>query len=114
MSMETYLDTITTGDALELSRDLPEESIDLVFCDPPYLKRHIETGIYSWLAEEAARVLRPGGFCLAYTGTGWLPLVLSQMGGIQKKIIPNQRSVVLTRDPDLPTNRPDIPNRRPS
>jgi DNA modification methylase len=77
--MDTYLDTITTGDALALSRSLPEESIDLVFCDPPYLKRHIEAGIYAWLAEEAARVLKPGGFCLAYTGTQWLSVVMEQM-----------------------------------
>jgi DNA modification methylase len=79
MSMETYLDTITTGDALELARAIPDESIDLVFCDPPYLKRHIEAGVYSWLAQTAARVLKPGGFCLAYVGTEWLATVLSQM-----------------------------------
>lgn len=79
MSMESYLDTITTGDALELSRAIPDESVDLVFCDPPYLKRHIEAGVYSWLAQTAARVLKPGRFCLAYTGTEWLPTVLSQM-----------------------------------
>ncbi len=79
MSLESYLDTITTGDALELSRAIPNESIDLVFCDPPYLKRHIEAGVYSWLAQTAARVLKPGGFCLAYTGTEWLATVLSQM-----------------------------------
>jgi ubiquinone/menaquinone biosynthesis C-methylase UbiE len=79
MSVTSLLDTITTGDALELTRALPDESIDLVFCDPPYLKRHIEAGVYSWLAEAAARVLKPGGFCLAYTGTQWLATVLSQM-----------------------------------
>ena len=79
MSIETYLDTISTGDALELAKAIPDESIDLVFCDPPYLKRHIGAGIYSWLAQEAARVLKQGGFCLAYTGTEWLPTVLSQM-----------------------------------
>jgi DNA modification methylase len=62
-----------------LSRVLPDESIDLVFCDPPYLKRHVEAGVYSWLAQEAARVLKPGGFCLAYSGTQWLTTVLHQM-----------------------------------
>ncbi|MGH2479363.1 MAG: DNA-methyltransferase [Ktedonobacteraceae bacterium] len=79
MSMESYLNMISTGDALELSKAIPDESIDLVFCDPPYLKRHIEAGVYSWLAREAARVLKPGGFCLAYTGSEWLPIVLRQM-----------------------------------
>jgi DNA modification methylase len=79
MSLDAYLDHITTGDALELSRALPDESVNLVFCDPPYLKRHVEAGVYSWLAREAARVLKPGGFCLAYTGGEWLPIVLRQM-----------------------------------
>lgn len=79
MGLKPYLDTITTGDALELARAIPDESIDLVFCDPPYLKCHIESGIYSWLAQTAARVLKPGGFCLAYSGTEWLSTVLSQM-----------------------------------
>lgn len=80
MSMETFLDAITMGDALELSRDIPDESIDLVFCDPPYLKCHIEAGVYSWLAETAARVLKPGGFCIAYCGTYWLYKAMLQMG----------------------------------
>jgi DNA modification methylase len=79
MSLDAYLDHITTGDALELTRALPDESIDLVFCDPPYLKRHVEAGVYSWLARESSRVLKPGGFCLAYTATQWLPTVLNQM-----------------------------------
>jgi hypothetical protein len=33
MSLEHLFDTITTGDALELSRAIPDESIDLVFCE---------------------------------------------------------------------------------
>lgn len=79
MSRAPFLDTITTGDALELTGALPDESIDLVFCDPPYLKRHIEAGVYSWLAEAAARVLKLGGFCVAYCGTYWLAHALQQM-----------------------------------
>jgi DNA modification methylase len=77
--IEAYIDTITTGDAFELAKGIPDESVDLVFCDPPYLKRHVEAGIYSRLAEVATRVLKPGGFCLAYTGTHWLPQVMAQM-----------------------------------
>lgn len=79
MGLDRYLDRMTVGDSRALARDIPDESIDLVFTDPPYLKANIEDGVYAWLAQEAARVLKPGGFCLAYTCCQWLPLVLEQM-----------------------------------
>ncbi len=43
-----------------------DNSIDLIFTDPPYHDKHLEK--YGWLAAEAARVLKPGGFCLAMAG----------------------------------------------
>lgn len=79
MVLDHFLDQITVGDSRILARDIPDNSIDLVFTDPPYLKANIEDGIYAWLSQEAARVLKPGGFCLAYTCCQWLPLVLEQM-----------------------------------
>ena len=79
MSLDRSLNRITVGDSRALARDIPDDSIDLIFTDPPYLKANIEDGIYTWLAQEAARVLKPGGFCLAYTCCQWLPLVLDQM-----------------------------------
>jgi DNA modification methylase len=79
LNPDRCLDRITVGDSRVLARDIPDESIDLIFTDPPYLKANIEDGIYAWLAQEAARVLKPGGFCLAYTCCQWLPLVLEQM-----------------------------------
>ena len=59
-----YRDAVVTGDARELSRRLPDESVDLVFTDPPYLREFIP--LYGWLALEAARVLKPGGWLFAY------------------------------------------------
>jgi SAM-dependent methyltransferase len=61
-----YLNTILTGDARELSLAIPDNSVDLVFCDPPYAREHLH--LYDWLGREAVRILRPGGFLLAYTG----------------------------------------------
>ena len=58
------LDTIVTGDARELAQALPDESIDLIFTDPVYW----QIDDYAWLAELAARVLKPGGNVLAYAG----------------------------------------------
>lgn len=60
---------ILTGDARELARDIPDESVDLIFCDPPYVREQMH--LYQWLSEEAARVLKPNGFCMTYVGTYW-------------------------------------------
>lgn len=62
----SFLNQIVTGDARELAKDIPDNSIDLIFTDPPYIKKYMH--LYGWLAEEASRVLKPGGFCLAYAG----------------------------------------------
>ena len=35
-SIERHLDTILTGDCVEVMRSLPDASVDLVFADPPY------------------------------------------------------------------------------
>lgn len=50
------------GDARELAKAIPDESVDLIFTDPVYDR--IED--YEWLAETAARVLKPGGNLLVY------------------------------------------------
>lgn len=49
---------------------LPAESVDLIFTDPPYLREYLPC--YGWLAREAMRVLKPGGFVLAMCGGVWL------------------------------------------
>jgi hypothetical protein len=59
-----YRNQIVTGDARVLASRLPDESVDMVFTDPPYLKEFIP--LYGWLAQEAARVLKPGGYLFAY------------------------------------------------
>jgi len=45
-------------------------SIDLIFTDPPYLKEYLPC--YDWLAKEAMRILKPGGFLMAMTGGSYL------------------------------------------
>jgi len=49
-------------------RQLPfaDGTINHIYTDPPYLKS--ELNCYRWLASEAARVLRPGGFVMAMLG----------------------------------------------
>lgn len=53
---------IYTGDAKILSKAIPDESVDLIFCDPVY--QNIED--YRWLAETGARVLKKQGFLLCF------------------------------------------------
>jgi SAM-dependent methyltransferase len=50
-----------------------DNSIDLIFTDPPYLTEFVPC--YEWLANEAMRVLRPGGFVLAMCGGLHLPKI---------------------------------------
>lgn len=56
------LNTIITGDARGLSKLIPDNSVDLIFTDPIY--SNIED--YEWLAETAARVLKPKKSVLCY------------------------------------------------
>ncbi len=63
------LDTIITGDARELAKAIPDGSIDMIFTDPPYIKKYMH--LYAWLAETAERVLKPDGFLLVYVGAYW-------------------------------------------
>jgi DNA modification methylase len=60
------LDSIITGDARQLAQAIPDASVDLIFTDPPYPKQYLP--LYGWLAETAARVLKPGGLCIALCG----------------------------------------------
>lgn len=71
------LDQIYTGDARELAKSIPDQSVDLIFTDPPYLREFIP--LYGWVAREAARVLKLGGFACVYAGTYWKFEVMKQL-----------------------------------
>jgi hypothetical protein len=64
---EEYRNQIVTGDARELAKRIPDESVDLIFTDPVYS----EHDLYDLLAEIAARVLRPGGALLVWSNGRW-------------------------------------------
>ncbi len=65
------------GDFRDLGLSVEDDTIDLIFTDPPYDKE--AASMYEDVAEFAARVLRPGGWCLAYSGQAFLPDVLAGM-----------------------------------
>ena len=58
---EEYKNQIVTGDARELAKRIPNESIDLIFTDPVYDR--IED--YEWLAIIGKNILVDGGMVLA-------------------------------------------------
>lgn len=66
---------IYTGDARELAKAIPDESVDLIFTDPVY--QNLDD--YRWLAECGDRVLKQDGACLAWSATLYLPEVLRAM-----------------------------------
>ncbi len=68
---------IITGDAQLLSSSIPDNSIDLIFTDPPYPKEYIP--LYGWLARESARILKPGGFLLTYAGNMYKDKVMCEL-----------------------------------
>jgi 16S rRNA G966 N2-methylase RsmD len=59
------LGTVHCGDMKELGLQVPDESVDLMFTDPPYILELWENA-YAELAMLAARVLKPGGFLFTY------------------------------------------------
>ena len=69
------LNTIVTGDARELEKAIPDESVDLIFTDPVYDR----IDDYRWLAETAARVLKPNSACLVWAATPLLPDIINAM-----------------------------------
>lgn len=56
---------------------LADNSIDLIFTDPPYPREYLSC--YDWLAHEAARVLKPGGFVLAMCGGSFINHIFRMM-----------------------------------
>jgi DNA modification methylase len=65
------------GDFIEKSqKEIADNSIDLIFTDPPYGKEYLS--LYQGLAKLAVRVLKPGGSIVFYVGH----IILDQVIGI--------------------------------
>lgn len=68
---------IRLGDFRQALTNLPDNSIDLIFTDPPYLAEYLP--LWSELASLAARVLKPGKLLIAYSGQYHLLKVMNQL-----------------------------------
>lgn len=69
--------TLYHGDATEILPLLPAGSVDLVLTDPPYTHECLH--LYEDLAQESARLLKPGGFCYAIAGGYCLPETMAAL-----------------------------------
>jgi len=58
--------------------DLPEDSADLIFTDPPYPAKYLPC--WAALSELAAKALKPGRLLIAYSGQSHLPAVMEALG----------------------------------
>lgn len=68
---------IVTADFREYLLSVPDDSVGLIFTDPPYDRESIP--LYGDLAEHAARILKPGGSLIAYAGHYALPEIFELM-----------------------------------
>jgi SAM-dependent methyltransferase len=69
---------IRHGDFRTLLAEVADDSVDLIFTDPPYGGRWVH--LNGDLGAFAARVLKPGGFLLVYVGHLFLPEVMRVLG----------------------------------
>jgi hypothetical protein len=63
--------SLLAGDSRALLADLEPGSVDLILTDPLYQAEYGDD--WRWLGEWAVRVLKPGGFLVAYSGSMFMP-----------------------------------------
>ncbi len=59
------------------TENIENNSVDLILTDPPYPKEYLP--LWSQLGEVANKVLKPGGFMIAYSGQYHLPEVINRL-----------------------------------
>jgi len=69
---------VRLGDFVEIAKDIPDGSVDIIITDPPYPHEFI--GCWSQLSEVASRILKPHGLCIAYSGKLHLDQCMARMG----------------------------------
>jgi len=68
---------IIEGDLSKVGSQITDNSVDLIFTDPPYDEKSIE--LYEKLAELAKRILKPGGSLICYAGHYAVPEICALM-----------------------------------
>ena len=111
---------LIAGDFRAVCKDIPDNSIDAIITDPPYPKEFLD--LWEDLGVVANRVLKPGGFLIAYTGKTYLPTVLNHVldGGLEfywlftllfrsnKKTLCHHRNIIETSRPIVIFSKPPM------
>jgi len=74
---DDFINKVICGDCLEVMKDIPDKSIDLVLTDPPYKTEFIY--LYGELAKEGKRVLKNGGLLITLAGHFALNKIIPEM-----------------------------------
>ena len=77
IGIDVYKPDIRKGRFQDVCKDITDNSIDHIITDPPYPKEFLQD--WSDMAEVASRILKPGGFCVCYSGKIHLPEVIKRM-----------------------------------
>jgi len=75
--MELLINEIICGDCKKVMKRIPNNSLDLLFVDPPYGKDGIY--LYGLIAKESSRILKQGKFAIFYAPGYWLDLVFLKL-----------------------------------
>lgn len=70
--------TLLFGPFQERGKEIPSESCDMIFTDPPYSQAALP--LWNDLGELAERILKPGGILLSYSGSMYLPQIYEMLG----------------------------------
>jgi len=73
------INTIILGDCSEIMKSIPDETIDLVFTDPPYSKEYLYT--YEYLANDCPRIMKNGASLITIVPQYALPFVIKTFDG---------------------------------
>lgn len=87
------LNEIITGDSRLLAQSIPDNSIDMIFTDPVY--ENIED--YAWLAETAARILKPNRALVAF----YYPKFHLQVGNAMSQHLTYQEMIIWHRNNEM-------------
>ncbi|MBA7547893.1 hypothetical protein ES705_40334 [subsurface metagenome] len=68
---------IFSGDFREITKQFPDNHFNHIITDPPYPEKYLS--LWSDLSEIAKRILKPGGFCITYSGTYHLSEVMNRL-----------------------------------
>lgn len=71
-----FINKIVLGDSIEVMKEIPDDSVDLIFTDPPYgidkkkIKGDEDFGLFRKSLIECYRILKDNCFYLTFIGTG--------------------------------------------